>query len=357
MIYKELIIALSILATFSAEARDRLLLLGDIHLDRIENHDMEWLATKGDNMRQVTKEYTVWTQKNFPVLAHTVSDVAHGAAAVIQLGDLSEGLAGTPEKAVEMALDVFSIIDSLRLTVPFIMTKGNHDITGPGAKDAFNSVYLPAMSRLSARTDTLHSATYSTMVGSDIQIVCYDPWDRQSTPAVLDSLLKSSSAKHKFIALHEPVIPVNHRCWHVYRKDNELREQLLKTIAQNRAIVLCAHLHKYSVVSRDTPWGPVTQILVNSVIRNLKKDTDPEFSVVYDQSMFDGHESWEPATIDQRRQWIESEIPHINFYRYADIPGYATLDINDNIVVLKYYYGADTQSPIDIINISKIHCK
>lgn len=348
------IAALAVTTTLSVMAKDRLLLLGDIHLDRIENHDMEWLVTRGDNLRQVTKEYTVWTRDNFPALASTIGDVADKSSAVIQLGDLSEGLAGNPVKAAEMAHDAFATIDSIGLDIPFIITKGNHDITGPGAKEAFRDVYLPSMTRLSKHSEPLSTATYATTIGNDILVVCYDPWDKKSTPSMLDSLLKSSTARYKFVAVHEPIIPVNHRCWHVYRKDSNRREQLLETIARNSAIVLCAHLHKYSVVSRNTPWGPIVQILVNSVVRNLNRQSEPKIFTTYGQSMFEGHESWERESLDQRRQWIESETPCVTFYRYADIPGYATIDIDGDELILNYYYGAET-TPIDTVNISKIN--
>ena len=97
--------------------------------------------------------------------------------------------------------------------------------------------------------------------------------------------LAGSKATYKFVMLHEPVIPVNERCWHVFRQDNAKREQLLQIIASQQAIVLCAHLHLYSVVCRDTPWGPIVQILVNSVIKdknmlvpkNVVTDYGPEF--------------------------------------------------------------------------------
>ncbi len=349
-----IISASAAVAFLSAPAADRLMLLGDMHLDRIGNHDMEWLATKGDNLRQVTREYTVWTRDNFPSFAKTVCDAAQHCSAVIQLGDLSEGLAGNQAKAHEMANDTFLTIDSLGLNIPFIMTKGNHDITGPGAKEAFRNVYLPAMSRLSQQNDTLKSATYSKTIGSDIQIVCYDPWDNKSTPALLDSLFRSSPARHKFIAIHEPVIPVNYRCWHVYRKDDKLRSQLLETIARNKAIVLCAHLHKYSVVKRRTPYGPIIQIMVNSVISKPTRDSDPTITADYGLSIFDGYESWDPASEAQRRQWIEEETQHVDFYRYADINGYATLDIDNDSLILRYFYGSET-APVETVNISNLY--
>ena len=39
------------------------LILGDIHYDLLENHDMEWLQKKPDDLRQVTTEYTQFPKK------------------------------------------------------------------------------------------------------------------------------------------------------------------------------------------------------------------------------------------------------------------------------------------------------
>lgn len=141
------------------------------------------------------------------------------------MGDLSEGLAGSPQKAIQMANNAFKAVNKMNLKVPFIMTKGNHDITGPGAKEAFEKVYLPNMARLAGHP-SLQSANYTTTL-DDVLFVCYDPWDRN--PEGLQQLEKSlagSKATYKFVMLHEPVIPVNERCWHVFRQDNAKRMQL-----------------------------------------------------------------------------------------------------------------------------------
>ena len=71
---------LTSLQSYSQEQNEKevsFLLLGDIHYDLLEDHDMEWLSTKPDDLRQVTKEYSVFTkpfckwgtcQKDWPVL-------------------------------------------------------------------------------------------------------------------------------------------------------------------------------------------------------------------------------------------------------------------------------------------------
>ena len=270
------------------------------------------------------------------------------------MGDLSEGLAGSPQKAIQMANNAFKAVNKMNLKVPFIMTKGNHDITGPGAKEAFEKVYLPNMAKLAGHP-SLQSANYTTTL-DDVLFVCYDPWDRN--PEGLQQLEKSlagSKATYKFVMLHEPVIPVNERCWHVFRQDNAKREQLLQIIASQQAIVLCAHLHLYSVVCRDTPWGPIVQILVNSVIKdknmlvpkNVVADYGPEFVTV--------HPQWQPSTLQQRMEWIDKETPHIRFFKQMDLPGYGILSIDkENNKMQLEYYAAFGEKPYDTVNISEL---
>ena len=60
---------LTSLQSYSQEQNEKevsFLLLVDIHYDLLEDHDMEWLSTKPDDMRQVTKEYSVFTKNTWP---------------------------------------------------------------------------------------------------------------------------------------------------------------------------------------------------------------------------------------------------------------------------------------------------
>lgn len=334
------------------------LLLGDIHYDLPEDHDMDWLQTKPDDWRQVTTEYTQFTKNNWipftGIIRKTMKSNRPPIKAVLQMGDLSEGLAGSPQKAEQMANSAFSAIEKIGLKVPFILTKGNHDITGPGAKEAFGKVYLPRMAKLAGHS-ALTSANYSTLV-DDVLFVCYDPWDKSTDGLhTLDSLLSTSPASYKFVMLHEPVIPVNERCWHIFRQDNQKREQLLRIIASHQAIVLCAHLHLYSVVRRDTQWGPIVQILVNSVVKDKNTLTPKTVITQYDTSLVTSQPKWKPETTQQRSQWIAAEAPHIKYYKQADLPGYGILSIDKakSKIELKYY-AAFGQDPYDVVNISEI---
>jgi hypothetical protein len=54
--------------TPSVAQKSSFLVLGDLHYDLLEDHDMEWLRQKPDDLRQVTEEYTVYTKKKTDML-------------------------------------------------------------------------------------------------------------------------------------------------------------------------------------------------------------------------------------------------------------------------------------------------
>ena len=96
---------LTSLQSYSQEQNEKevsFLLLGDIHYDLLEDHDMEWLSTKPDDLRQVTKEYSIFTKNTWPEFSRIISGKVQkhqpSIKAVLQMGDLSEGLAGSPKK-------------------------------------------------------------------------------------------------------------------------------------------------------------------------------------------------------------------------------------------------------------------
>jgi hypothetical protein len=329
-----------------------------MHYDLPEDHDMDWLRTKPDDLRQVTQEYTVFTKNNWVdfmgIVRQKTQTVKPPVKAVIQLGDLSEGLAGSEKKAAQMASSTMKAVEAAGISVPWIIAKGNHDITGPGAVEAFRNYYVP-MFRKQTGNPEINNASYSYSYGS-VQITCIDPWDRDvDMVAFLDKELSGSSAKFKFVAIHEPVIPVTERCWHTLRRNPEQREKLLEVIAKHKAIVLCAHLHRYSVVSRDTKFGPIVQVMVISVIKDRNYLKPSRVITEYGPSLAENVPDWEPGTLETRKAILAEEAKYIKFYKQTDLPGYALLKLNEKKgTVLLEYYAAFGQKPYDKIDLTKL---
>ncbi len=344
--------------SFSSAQKSSLIVLGDLHYDLLEDHDMEWLKTKPDDLRQVTQEYTVYTDKFFKnfmtVLKEKALRVKPPVKAIVQLGDLSEGLAGSEEKARQMAHNTMKVIEETNMPAPWILAKGNHDVTGPGAPEAFKEFYVP-MLRKQTGNDKIENASYSYEYGN-VLITCLDPWDRNTDMVeFLEQELSRSKAKIKFVAVHEPVIPVTERCWNVLRRNPEQREKLLEVIAKHKAIVLSAHLHRYSVVSRNTPWGPIVQVMAISVIKD-KDYLEPSYMITeYGPSLAENKPDWQPETLEARKAVLAEEAKYVTFYKQTDLPGYALLKINEKRgTVHLEYYAAFGKKPFDKVNLTRL---
>lgn len=342
----------------SGAQQSSFLILGDLHYDRLDDHDLNWLSTKPDDLRQVTQEYTVYTETNWydftDILRQRAHTVTPPLKAVIQLGDLSEGLAGSEEKARQMAYNVLKAIEEIQMPVPWIIAKGNHDITGPGAEQAFQEFYVPKI-REQTNNPEIKNANYSYTTG-DVQITCIDPWDKNTDMVdFLEKELSASKAKFKFLAIHEPVIPVTERCWHVLRQNPERRQKLLETIARHRAIVLSAHLHRYAVVSRNTPFGPIVQVMINSVVKDRNYQNPLRVITKYGPSLAADMPDWQPETLETRKAILAEEAKQITFFKQTDLPGYAIVktDGKKGTVHLEYY-AAFGKKPYDKINLTKL---
>jgi hypothetical protein len=332
------------------------IVLGDIHYDKMDDHDMDWLSTKPDDVRQV-KEYTQITEKYWgdfsSVLQNRVKKFKPKVRAIVQAGDISEGLAGSPEKAIQMANTAMNAVSGIT-GVPWIIAKGNHDVTGPGATEAFNSVYVPMIRRQTGNSN-INNASYSYRY-DNVQITCIDPWERGfDMVEFLDKELSSSDAKFKFVVIHEPVIPVTERCWHTLRRTPDKREKLLETIARNKAIVLCAHLHRYSVVSRSTPYGPIVQVMTTSVIKDKSYLSPDKLITEYGPSLAEQVPSWEPATIEERKKILAEEAKFVTYYKQTDLPGYSLIRIDEKkgTIVLDYY-ASFGEKPYDTVNLTDL---
>ena len=352
------IFCFSIIINTSVAQKSSFIVLGDLHYDVLQDHDMEWLGRKPDDLRQVTEEYTKYTSENWydfmALLKRKVESNNSPVKAIVQLGDLSEGLAGSDEKARQMASNALKAIDAIRMPVPWIIVKGNHDITGPGAAKAFQEFYIPMFQKQTNHPE-IKSANYSYRC-QNVQITCLDPWDKETDMvAFLEHELSGSDAKYKFVAIHEPVIPVTERCWHTLRNDLVKREKLLEVIARNKAIVLCGHLHRYSVVRRNTQFGPIVQVMVISVVKDRNYQKPKSIITKYGPSLAENVPDWQPESLEARKAMLAEEAKYVTYYKQTDLPGYAVIKIDEKKeAVILEYYAAFGEKPFDSVDLTKL---
>ncbi len=336
--------------SFSFAQSQSFLVLGDTHYDKLEYHDFKWLKReKPGDIRQI-EGYTANVENNWEDFMKHLQSMKNTykpeIKALLQLGDLSEGLAGD-SKADLMAKGVVEAVEVSNIGIPWIITKGNHDVTsGTPAKTAFIDNYIPLFQRQTG-DKSIQMANYTYRSGDAEFFVC-DYYERSRFDFInwLDEKAKASDAKVKFVLFHEPVIPVTERCWHMYKTDDVNRQRLLKTIAENNLIVFAAHLHRYSVVKRETEWGSIVQIMCSSVISDRNAVTPKNMITEYGESLAINVPGFEPATLETRKAMLRAEAPFVTFYKQCSLQGFGILTVSepDNKVIFNYYGGLSCEA-------------
>ena len=310
--------------------------LGDMHFDRMSHHDLEWVrAEKPKDIRQI-EGYVKSTQEYAPGLLRRVnSSIASSSGRIkmiVQGGDLTEGLCGSRELQETQFRDVRAFIRNYIPETMFVATKGNHDITGPGAKEAFDNVMLPWLSQECGKR--IDSASFSYVQGPDL-FVFFDAYDRNLD--WLQSTLSENKYRHVFVVMHPPAVPYNARStWHLFSKEHEKkkRERFLDILGSNRAILLTAHLHKYCVLTRKTPAGSFVQLSMNSVISSPNVSVRDYLKSVenYGGGLVDLEPEFQPQTESERRRMLEDEKPYITSFEFANFPGYAVINVSHSSI-------------------------
>lgn len=358
--YKQflLLIVLMWFAISSFSQNVSFMVLGDLHYDRLDDHNWDYVMTRPQDFDQIMKEYpqytSVYMSKFLQLIKKQTLSVNPEVKAVVQLGDLVEGVAGTSDLARQMNRGAVDLLYSIEMPVPWILTKGNHDVSNsPGQPEAWQEVIRPFIEGQVKKK--IGNGMYTYKISEEAELFVLDQFFSIDQNLPEDEIVKfletefaRSTAEYKFVLTHQPVIPITERCWHLFSgirrpvKDSTLRNRFLNLLGKNKAIVLCAHLHQYSVLSRQTPFGPVVQIMVNSINRSFDSPVPAKTDSVYKGGEWvNSNPDWQPFNRGIRYKILEEEKKYLNYFFKSDIPGYCLLSIlpNEQKVMMNYYNG------------------
>lgn len=166
-------------------------LLGDLHYDKPEHHDFAWVQEHSPDSVRQSANYSKLTNEVMPRLFATVREtIAERSQSpapvsfVLQVGDLVEGVCGSEELAGTQNREAVEFIRSSALGVPFLFTKGNHDVTGPGSEEMFRRVFHPFLTeqarQLSPGAGEVKSGRHTVTVGN-AQLVFSMPTMRRAS--------------------------------------------------------------------------------------------------------------------------------------------------------------------------------
>jgi hypothetical protein len=318
--------------------------LGDLHFDRPEHHDQAWLEKTHPGDKRQIENYCRLTRESMPRLFAAVKRQIEATRvpvpAVLQLGDLLEGLCGTPELADRQATEAVSFVREANLGRPLLMTKGNHDVTGPGAVEAYDRLLVPFME--DASLDEVRGAAFTQSRGG-VLMVFYDAYNTKSLDW-FDRLLAERRPQRLLVLIHPPVVPYNARSnWHIYAKPAQQaqRQRLVELLGRHRAVVLCGHLHKYCFLRRRTDSGSFTQLALSSVATDVDGKLRDERSGLadYGPDLVQLEPNFSPETLDARRELLAAEKPLIEDFHYADTWGHALLRVSKTEIAADVYRG------------------
>jgi 3',5'-cyclic AMP phosphodiesterase CpdA len=330
-------------------------LLGDLHYDKLEHHDMAWVRKDKPNDVSQIENYTKITRATTPrlraTLRATIAELnrtpATRVAFVLQAGDLVEGLCGSEELAARQNMESLDFVRAMRLGAPFLFTKGNHDITGPGAAAAFGRVFHPFLTEqartVSPASAEVKSANYTVDCGS-AQFVFFDAYEAAKSLDWFEAVAARRKAEHFFVVVHPPVVPYGARStWHIFSNEKERarREKFLALLGQQHALVLGGHIHRYNTLTREAGKGRFAQFALSSIISSPDVKPKTELSGLNDYTgdQIRVEPNFSPDTEAARRAVYETERPFVKSFEYADLPGYAVVTVDGAKVTVKMYSG------------------
>ena len=333
-------------------------LFGDLHFDKLEHHDMEYLKVKYPNDIVQVVNYSKITRENLPQLMKVAREKGrkHNADFYLQLGDFTEGLCGSEQLATTQMQEFISFVKGQSLKRPFFVVKGNHDITGEGAREVYAKKVHPWQT---AELKKPMAGANATFVHKNARFVLFDCYTAEESLKWLKGVLAEHKEELLFFCVHEPIVPFNARStWHVFSKPQyqKQREELLNLLGRHNAIVLSGHLHKTSVLTRSTPEGNFVQVGLGSVVPVGRSGVKDHLDGLqhYNESLVNLEPKFSPNTLEERKAILLKESAFIRHFEYADFCGYGTVNVtHKNEVGLSIYVNTETE-PWKTVNLTKL---
>lgn len=334
-----------------AEDRESLsfAVLGDTHFDRLTHHDSVWLAKEHPHdvaqVRRYSEHAAALLPELFRVVARQTASEPRRYAAVVHVGDLIEGLCGNRLLADRQANEALEFLAEARFAASLLLTKGNHDVTGPGAAEAYREIVLPALSRGAGLR--LSEARYA-VERDGARFVMYDAYDSTSLDWLRETLGSTRKPGTTFVVVHPPVVPFQARGnWSLFIRPEQSarRTELLNLLGEHRAVVLCGHVHRYGFVVRRTERGPFAQLAISSILsaRDQRPRQLLEGLEAYGPELTELEPKFQPESKAERRALFAAERPHLSHFEYADTAGYAVVRVSGAHVTADVFNGTAEQ--------------
>ncbi len=241
------------------------IVLGDTHYDsldvRLNPEGLKKQYQKDEMLRNLTRWHAAIPALLDEVAARSARDIAFA----VQLGDIIQGDCGSgPLQARSYQQATERICRGMQCPVYFV--KGNHDVRGEGAEEAYQRWMIPFMERGYGMKAYAGGANFTMEVEGDLFIVfdCMKP----NLNFVRKALAEHPHCRNLFFLTHFPVMPCTKNPADVIwgrKGDERQRRELWDMLASRNAIVLCAHTHSPTLFQYKFREGRISQLVTFSM--------------------------------------------------------------------------------------------
>ena len=242
----------------------KVMILGDIHYDSAEFHQKE--APSKALKKERIRNYERWKGPSFKILESAGRRAKDESCAfAIQMGDIAQGDADTPELLGKMLERAFLTVKSYFPDIPLLAVKGNHDIRGyqkTNQKPADNVL----MGLVAKEIGTGKGTNWTWHKGKDLYIGVdgFRP-EKQCIAFVKKALLDNPTTRYVFLVTHLPVIPatVHSPFWNLPGNF-----EIASLLEKRKAVILAGHTHSFSIATRKSRNGKLVQLVSTSLGRD-----------------------------------------------------------------------------------------
>ena len=247
----------------------QILVLGDFHYDDMKFHDLSENPPKFHYNPVEVKRNLPNSERYQPHMLDIAAEVAADSKFVVQVGDLVQGDCGNEALHHAMLDSAFALLKKYFPNKPVLVTPGNHDYRGPGAKTAYEKFISETMTKESGQTVT--SPDYTIRQGKDLFIFLDAGGGGLHLDFLEAELEKNKDARHKFAIGHYPFFPYpggrgNSVCLFFDKGWEKQRNKLQEIFEKYNVIYICGHVHAHSVIDYQGRQGKISQLMAFSIL-------------------------------------------------------------------------------------------
>jgi len=338
---KELFIILILSTLFFVQAAEnhkyKVMILGDIHYDSAEFHQQE--APSKALKKERIRNYEMWKGPSVKLLESAGKRAkSESCVFAIQMGDIAQGDADTPELLGKMLEKAFRTVKSYFPNIPLLAVKGNHDIRGYR-----KTIQRPAdnvlMGLVAKELGAGKGSSWTFRKGKDLYIGIdgFRP-EKQCIAFVKKALQDNPETRYVFLVTHLPLIPatVHSPFWNL-PGNFEIADLLEK----RKTVILAGHTHSFSIVSRKSRNGKLVQLVSTSLGRDWLSGKPMQPSLDWTSVREAARKTVRGKNAEKNRRILETLDSKGEYSAriYTRISGYVILNIGEERVEASIYTG------------------